>query len=159
VLRQVRDSAADAVLMPRTSIAPLQPLDWTSPRGAAARSSTRTRSSPAERRAREGSAAAAYFEALATPESLDFGARYERRFGPDAPKLNSLGESCFEGILLFAALAERALQSRSERLHRAADSVSFTGPRGELHLRGSHAEQRVYLAEAIDFEFSVVTQL
>ena len=41
----------------------------------------------------------------------------------------------------------------------AADSVSFAGPRGELHLRESHAEQRVYLAEAIDFEFSVVTQL
>ena len=43
-------------------------------------------------------AAAAYFETLATPESLDFGWRYTRRFGLDAPTLNSVGESCYEGI-------------------------------------------------------------
>ena len=30
-------------------------------------------------------AAAAYFETLATPESLDFGWRYTRHFGPEAP--------------------------------------------------------------------------
>jgi urea transport system substrate-binding protein len=104
-------------------------------------------------------AAAAYFEALATPESLDFGARYERRFGPEAPKLNSLGESCYEGMLLFAALAERARSLDVAALLATADSVSFYGPRGELRLRGSHADQRVYLAEATEFEFSVVTQL
>ena len=39
-------------------------------------------------------AAAAYFETLATPESLDFGWRYTQRFGLDAPTLNSVGESC-----------------------------------------------------------------
>ena len=53
-------------------------------------------------------AAAAYFETLATPESLDFGWRYTQRFGPDAPTLNSVGESCYEGILLLSALAQRA---------------------------------------------------
>jgi urea transport system substrate-binding protein len=104
-------------------------------------------------------AAAAYFEALATPESLEFGARYQRRFGPDAPKLNSLGESCYEGMLLLAALAERARSLEVTALTATADSVSFGGARGELRLRGWHVEQRVYLAEAIDFEFSVVTQL
>ena len=37
--------------------------------------------------------------------------------------------------------------------------MSFAGPQGELNLRKSHAEQRVYLAEAIDFDFFVLTQL
>ncbi len=166
VLRQVRDSAADAVLMLlvgedaahfNRAFAAAGLDEYTR------RLSTLIDENTLLASGAEGTrgicAAAAYFEALATPESLDFGARYERRFGPEAPKLNSLGESCFEGILLFAALAESARSLDVNAFTAAADSVSFTGPRGELHLRGSHAEQRVYLAEAIDFEFSVVTQL
>ena len=84
------------------------------------------------------SAAAAYFEALATPESLDFGARYQRRFGPDAPKLNSLGESCYEGMLLLAALAERARSLDVTALTATADSVSFAGARRAAIARAAH---------------------
>lgn len=103
--------------------------------------------------------AAAYFETLATPESLDFGWRYTRRFGPDAPTLNSLGESCYEGIALLVALARRAGSFDVQRMWRVADTTSYAGPRGELRLRNQHVDQRIYLAEADALDLDVVTQL
>jgi urea transport system substrate-binding protein len=104
-------------------------------------------------------ASAAYFESLVTPESLDFGARYARRFGTAAPTLNSPAESCYEGILLLAALVRRARSLEVARLCAVADSVSYAGPRGEVQMHGAHIDQRVYLAEADDLELSVVAEL
>jgi urea transport system substrate-binding protein len=104
-------------------------------------------------------AAAGYFEALPTPESLDFGWRYTQRFGPDAPTLNSVGESCYEGILLLSALAERSGSLDVQRMTAIADSLSYSGPRGEVRMQGRHLEQRVYLAEADNLRFDVVAQL
>jgi urea transport system substrate-binding protein len=104
-------------------------------------------------------ATAAYFESLTTPESLDFGLRYSQRFGPDAPTLNSLGESCYEGVVMLAALARQAQSFDAGAMCAVADSVSFTGPRGELQMRDRHVDQRVYLAEANDMEFDVIAQL
>jgi urea transport system substrate-binding protein len=104
-------------------------------------------------------ATAAYFESLTTPESLDFGWRYTQRFGPDAPTLNSLGESCYEGVLMLAALARQAQSLDAQAMCAVADSVSYAGPRGELQMRDRHVDQRVYLAEANDVEFDVIAQL
>ena len=104
-------------------------------------------------------AAAAYFESLVTPESLDFGWRYTERYGSDAPTLNSVGESCYEGILLLSALARRAGSLEVGRMVNAAESLSYAGPRGEVFMHQRHLDQRVYLAEARDVEFDVVTQL
>jgi hypothetical protein len=104
-------------------------------------------------------ASAAYFESLATPESLDFGWRYAHRYGSDAPTLNSLGESCYEGVLMLAALARQAQSLDPGTMCAVADSVTYEGPRGELQMRDRHVDQRVYLAEANDIEFDVITQL
>jgi urea transport system substrate-binding protein len=104
-------------------------------------------------------AAAAYFESLVTPESLGFGGRYVHRYGPDAPTLNSPAESCYEGILLLAALARAARSLDVPALCAAADLVSYSGPRGEVRLREQHLDQRVYLAEADALEFGVVAEL
>jgi ABC-type branched-subunit amino acid transport system substrate-binding protein len=104
-------------------------------------------------------ASAAFFESLATQESLDFGWRYTRRFGPDAPTLNSLGESCYEGIAMLAALAGRARSLDVAKMCDVADSVSYAGPRGELQMRDRHVDQRVYLAEANGLEFDVIAQV
>ena len=104
-------------------------------------------------------AAAGYFETLVTPESLDFGWRYTQRFGPDAPTLNSVGESCYEGVLLLRALAERAGSLDVHRMIATAEALSYAGPRGEVHIHDHHVEQRVYLAEADDLHFDVVAQL
>jgi ABC-type branched-subunit amino acid transport system substrate-binding protein len=104
-------------------------------------------------------AAAAYFESLVTPESQEFGSRYVRRFGPDAPTLNSPAESCYEGILLLAALARAARTLSVPALCGVADTVSYAGPRGELRMRGRHLDQRVYLAEASALDLGVVAEL
>jgi urea transport system substrate-binding protein len=103
--------------------------------------------------------AAAYFETLTTPESLDFGWRYTRRFGPEAPTLNSVGESCYEGVLLLSELARRAGSLDVRRLTAVADTLSYGGPRGEVRMRERHLDQRIYLAEANELQFDIVTQL
>jgi len=104
-------------------------------------------------------AAAGYFETLATPESLDFGWRYTQSFGPDAPTLNSVGESCYEGVLLLSELARRAGSLDVHKMTAAADCLSYAGPRGEVRMRDRHLDQRIYLAEADDLQFDVVAQL
>jgi ABC-type branched-subunit amino acid transport system substrate-binding protein len=90
-------------------------------------------------------AASGYFETLATPQALSFGARYARRFGVQAPPAGSPGESCYEGIRLLAAL------SRGQ--------ADFEGARGALSIHGNHVDQPVYLAEAATLDFYVRTQL
>lgn len=104
-------------------------------------------------------ATAGFFETLATAESLDFSARYAARFGVEAPVVGSLGESCFEGVRLLAALAERARSLDVKTMCAVSETVSYEGPRGALRLRGNQLTQRLYLARADAFDFHVVTQL
>lgn len=103
--------------------------------------------------------AAAYFATLANEDALELLGRYERRFGPEAPVLNSMGESCYEALNLLAALVRcaRSLDVRS-LLHTAESPVGYHGPRGSVHLENRHLMQRVYLAHADGTEFEVVTQ-
>ena len=96
---------------------------------------------------------AGYFETLATPGSLSFGAGYARRFGVHAPPVGGPGESCYEGIRLLAVL----LGGVGRRGARQADG--YEGARGALRLRGNHVDQPVYLAEADGLDFHVRAQL
>ncbi|GIH09588.1 hypothetical protein Rhe02_76550 [Rhizocola hellebori] len=103
--------------------------------------------------------AAGFFASLVTPENLDFHGQYAARFGADAPPLGSLGESCYEGVLLLAALIERARALDVRSIEAGAESVSYEGPRGLLQVRRRHVRQRIYLAKARGLEFDVVAQL
>jgi urea transport system substrate-binding protein len=104
-------------------------------------------------------AAAGYFETLATAESLEFNGSYTARFGVQAPPLSALGESCYEGMRLLAALAEQAGDLAARRLEGAAARVAFEGARGALRLRDNHVDQRIYLARADAFDFEIIAQL
>ncbi len=104
-------------------------------------------------------AAAGYFESLVTPSSLDFGARFTRRFGADAPSLNSPGESCYEALRLLAELVTRAGSTDVRSVCAAADTARYEGARGPVRLRGNHLEQPVYLARADGLEFDVIATL
>ncbi|MFI7004846.1 substrate-binding domain-containing protein [Nocardia sp. NPDC050175] len=103
--------------------------------------------------------ASGYFESVVSPAGMDFGARYLREFGPAAPALNNIGESCYEGLLLFASLAESARSLDLRAIERNAPRVSYGGPRGEVRVRGAHTTQPVYLADADALEFSVLAEL
>jgi urea transport system substrate-binding protein len=102
---------------------------------------------------------AGYFEALATAESLDLSARYARQYGTEAPVLNSIGESCYEGLLLLAELARGAQSLDVKHLCATASGTTYSSPRGEVNVKGHHLEQRVYLARASGFDFDIVTTL
>lgn len=102
---------------------------------------------------------AGFFASLANQDTLDFHGQYAGRFGVEAPALGSLGESCYEGVLLLAALIGRARTLDVSAIGAAAETVSYEGPRGLLHLRGSHVRQRIYLARADGVDFDVVAQL
>ncbi|WP_219418560.1 substrate-binding domain-containing protein [Pseudonocardia nigra] len=104
-------------------------------------------------------AAAGYFECLPTAASLDFNARFVRRFGLEAPALNSIGQSCYQGMSLLADLARRAGCLDVPALDAVAPSVSFEGARGRVRMRGRHLQQDIYLARADGLEFDVVCTL
>ncbi|MFI5896476.1 substrate-binding domain-containing protein [Actinoplanes sp. NPDC051513] len=103
--------------------------------------------------------AAGFFASMVTPESLDFHGRYAARFGPEAPPLGSLGESCYEGVLLLVALIRRARTLDVREIGARAGEVSYEGPRGLLRLHRRHVRQRIYLARARGVEFDVLTNL
>lgn len=102
---------------------------------------------------------AGFFASLANQDTLDFHGRYAGRYGVEAPALGSLGESCYEGVLLLAALLKQAGTLDVTAIGASADTVSYEGPRGLLHLRGSHVRQRIYLARADGLDFDVVAEL
>ncbi len=103
--------------------------------------------------------AAGFFEALPSAYGLDFGRRYTSRFGCEAPILNSLGESCYEGVKLLAALVDTARSTSVPDVCAVADTVSYEGARGLLHLHDHHLDQPVYLSVADGLEFDILVQL
>ena len=104
---------------------------------------------------------AGFFASLANRDTLDFHGQYAARYGVQAPALGSLGESCYEGVLLLAALLKRAGTLDVSAIGAAAGpgAVSYEGPRGLLHLRDAHVRQRIYLARADGLDFDVLTEL
>jgi len=101
-------------------------------------------------------AAAGFFETLSTADSLDFSARYHSRFGSYAPLLNSMGESCYEGVRLLTELFNGAGSTDMSSILRVADGLSYDGPRGSVQLRDRHLDQRVFLAAADGLQFDVL---
>ncbi|MCD2196206.1 substrate-binding domain-containing protein [Actinomycetospora endophytica] len=102
---------------------------------------------------------AGYFEDLATSSGLEFAATYFRQFGDDAPVLNSLGESCYEGVRLLSELTRRAGSPRVPAMMSVADGLAYESPRGTVELRDRHLRQRVFLAVADGLTWDIVQQL
>lgn len=104
--------------------------------------------------------AAGYFSELTTADALELSGRYGRRFGPDAPVLTSMGESCYEAMQLLATLLRSAGTLDMRAVGSAAEEpLGFHGPRGSVHLENRHLRQPVYLARANGGVFDVVTEL
>lgn len=102
---------------------------------------------------------AGYFEDLATTSGLDFAATYFRRFGADAPVLNSLGESCYEGVRLLTELMRRADSVEVAPMTSVSEGLSYESPRGTVELRARHLRQKVFLAAADGMVWDVIQQL
>jgi ABC-type branched-subunit amino acid transport system substrate-binding protein len=102
---------------------------------------------------------AGYFEDLATSSGLEFAATYFREFGDDAPVLNSLGESCYEGVRLLTELMRHAGSMQVPAMMSVADGLAYESPRGTVELRDRHLRQRVFLAVADGLTWDVIQQL
>ncbi|MDP5185353.1 substrate-binding domain-containing protein [Blastococcus sp. BMG 814] len=102
---------------------------------------------------------ASYFRSLATSSALDLGADYVAQHGPDAPPLNNAAESCYEGLMTLAALAQHAGSLDVHRMLEVADGVGYDGPRGAVSFVGNHLQQPVHLALADGVDFDVLTGL
>jgi urea transport system substrate-binding protein len=102
---------------------------------------------------------AGYFEDLPTASGLDFAGSYFRRFGPTAPVLNSLGESCYEGVRMLVELLRRAGELDVPRLHAKSEGLEYESPRGTVQVRDRHLMQRVFLAVADGLRWDVIQQL
>jgi urea transport system substrate-binding protein len=101
-------------------------------------------------------ASSGYFASLRTPLARAFGERYATRFGREAPPLNVLAQSCYEGLLLLEALVRRTGSLRAAVLDKASEWLLFDGPRGTTVMRGRHAIRDIYLAQAEGSAFKVI---
>ncbi len=100
-------------------------------------------------------ASAAYFAALPSPENRAFVRRYRARFGPHAPVLNSIGQSCYEGLMFLHRIASAAGSLEVDALCRVADGLQMAGPRGRMRMVGRHLVKDMHLAEAEGVEFAI----
>lgn len=103
--------------------------------------------------------AAAYFRGLPTESALDLSGAYTRMHGPDAPPLNNMAESCYEGLMTLDALVRHAGTTRPGQLSRVGDTVGYDGPRGAMQLRSGNIHQHVYLARADGLSFDILARL
>jgi len=99
---------------------------------------------------------AAYLAGLGTPENLAFLDRYDAAFGKDAPVPNTIGESCYEGVRLYAELARRAASLGVAELSKVSEGFAYTGARGHVTMRSRHLKTDIYLAEADGLTFKVL---
>ena len=98
---------------------------------------------------------AAYFASLPYPENREFVRRYRSRFGPHAPVLNSIGQSCYEGLMFLHRVVSAAGSLDVGKLCRIADGLEMTGPRGRMRMVGRHAVKDMHLAGAEGVEFAI----
>jgi urea transport system substrate-binding protein len=87
-----------------------------------------------------------YFDALQTDANLAFKERYQARFGPRAPALNSIGQSLYEGMHFLAALMQQQPGGAPASARHAQPAGSAAG------------EAPIYLAQADGHAFRVITR-
>ncbi|MEZ5872804.1 MAG: substrate-binding domain-containing protein [Nitratireductor sp.] len=100
---------------------------------------------------------AGYFASIKTDAAARFAADYAAKFGGDAPVLNNLGESAYEGLMLLAALANKAGSLDVAAMDAAAEGTTWSTPRGDNTLTGRHMAQTIYLANGSGGAFDIVT--
>ncbi len=97
-----------------------------------------------------------YFSAIDTDAAARFADDYTAAFGADAPPLNGLGQSAYEGLMLLDALAEKAGSLDVAAMDSAAEGTTWSTPRGDNTMTGRHVAQTIYLADGTGGTFEIV---
>lgn len=162
-LARIRDSRADAVLVSlvggasvnfNKAFASFGLADKALRLGTLIEESTLAGIGPAN--ARNLYSSAGYFVNIQTPAAQDFAAAYAKRFGPQAPALNGLAESVYEGFLMLEAIAKKANSLEVAKMDPASEGASYAGPRGTVTMKSRHVEQDIYVADVDAKGFHVV---
>ena len=99
---------------------------------------------------------AGYFANIQTPAAKAFSEAYFKKFGAQAPALNGLAESVYEGFLMLDAIATKAKSLDVAKMDPASEGASYNGPRGAVTMHARHVEQDIYLADVDDKGFKVI---
>jgi len=99
---------------------------------------------------------AGYFASIQTPAARAFADEYSARFGADAPQLNGIAESLYEGFLMLEAIARKAGSLTVAQMDAACQGVSYTSPRGTATIDARHVQQDVYVADVTERGLRVV---
>ena len=97
-----------------------------------------------------------YFTCLDSLENRNFMARYAAKFGDNAPMLNVVGQSCYDGLYFLARLAAKAKSLDVQKLASFTEGFSFESPRGPILIHNRHSTKTIYLAEAEGIEFKPI---
>lgn len=97
-----------------------------------------------------------YFANIDTPAAKAFAAAYAKANGADAPTLNGLAESTYEGFLMLQALSKKAGSLDTSKMDAASEGTTYSGPRGTAVIKARHVDQDIYVADVNDKGFHVV---
>ena len=97
-----------------------------------------------------------YFASIETPAAQEFAKQYGLKFGSQAPALNALAQSVYDGFLLLEAMVKKAGSMDPKKLEDAANGVRFASPRGDTTMQDRHGKKDIYLAKAESQGFKVV---
>ncbi len=101
--------------------------------------------------------ASGYFASIDSDAAGSFAADYAAAYGADAPALNGLGQSTYEGLMLLAALGNKAGSMEVDAIEAVAEGTNYASPRGDNTLTGRHVAQTIYLADGSGGAFEVET--
>ena len=99
---------------------------------------------------------AGYFMGLETALAAGLERRYARKYGANAPMLNALAESCYEGVLLVEAMYKNTSSLDVKKIEAVVNGLRFDGPRGRTTLRNRHGTKDIFLAQAEGANFKIV---
>jgi len=100
-----------------------------------------------------------YLQEIDTAANKDFVARFQAKYGADAPYLNELAARSYEAVYLWAEGVKKAGSLDRMAVIEALESpVSIDGPSGKLAVepKTHHAIQNVYLAELQNQKFNIL---
>lgn len=100
-----------------------------------------------------------YLQEIDTPVNKDFVARFQAKYGADAPYINELAARSYEGAYLWAEGVKKAGSTDLAAMIEALDTpVAYDGPSGRLEVepKTHHAVQNVYLAELQGQKYNIL---
>jgi len=98
---------------------------------------------------------ASSFFSTPTATSAQFLERYHKQFGASAV-LSSIGESTYEGIRMYDAMARKANSVSIGDLTKASDGASYKGPRGVVTMKSRNVTADIFLAKASGARYDIV---